>query len=149
MVDVVHEQGGRIVLQLCHSGRISHSFLLGGELPVAPSMIAAVGSLHTPTINVSLGTTHALEIEEILEIVEQFRQGAKNVLVAGFDGLELHGAFGYLIDPLLQDGSKQRTDEYGGSIENCSRFLLDVVATLANVWGGDHIGIRLSFSNTF
>jgi N-ethylmaleimide reductase len=98
VTDVVHKQGGRMFLQLCHSGRISQSFLLGGELPVAPSVIAAVGSLYTLIYDVSLETIYALEIEEILEIVEQFRQGAKNVLVAGFDGLELHGAFGYLID---------------------------------------------------
>lgn len=149
VTDAVHEQGGRIFLQLWHSGRVSHSSLLGGELPVAPSAIAGVGSLHTPVGKVSLETPRALEIEEITGIVEQFRQGAKNALAAGFDGVELHGAFGYLIDQFLQDGSNQRTDEYGGSIENRSRFLLEVVAAVVDVWGGERVGIKLSPSNTF
>ncbi|MBD2694218.1 alkene reductase [Anabaena catenula] len=149
VTDAVHEQGGRIFLQLWHSGRVSHSSLLGGELPVAPSAIAGVGSLHTPIGKVSLETPRALEIEEITGIVEQFRQGAKNALAAGFDGVELHGAFGYLIDQFLQDGSNQRTDEYGGSIENRSRFLLEVVAAVVDVWGGERVGIKLSPSNTF
>ncbi|MBD2629179.1 alkene reductase [Trichormus variabilis] len=149
VTDAVHEQGGRIFLQLWHSGRVSHSSLLGGELPVAPSAIAGVGSLHTPLGKVSLETPRALEIEEITGIVEQFRQGAKNALAAGFDGVELHGAFGYLIDQFLQDGSNQRTDEYGGSIENRSRFLLEVVAAVVDVWGGERVGIKLSPSNTF
>ncbi len=92
-------------------------------MPVAPSVIAAVGSLHKLINKVESDTKYQLEIEEILEIVEQFRQGAKNSLLAGFDSVETHGAFGYLIDRFLQDGSKQRTDEYRGSIENRSRFL--------------------------
>jgi N-ethylmaleimide reductase len=149
VTDAVHEQGGRIFLQLWHSGRVSHSSLLGGELPVAPSAIAGVGSLHTPIGKVSLETPHALELEEITGIVEQFRQGAKNALAAGFDGVELHGAFGYLIDQFLQDGSNQRTDEYGGSIENRSRFLLEVVAAVVDVWEGERVSIKLSPSNTF
>ena len=147
--NAVHEQGGRIFLQLWHSGRVSHSALLGGELPVAPSAIAGVGSLHTPIGKVSLGTPRALETQEISEIVEQFRKGAENALTAGFDGIELHGAFGYLIDQFLQDGSNQRTDEYGGSIEKRSRFLLEVVEAVASVWGANRVGIKLSPSNTF
>jgi N-ethylmaleimide reductase len=91
----------------------------------------------------------ALETHEIPDIVEQFRQGAENAKAAGFDGVELHGAFGYLIDQFLQDCSNQRTDEYGGSIENRSRFLLEVVGAVVNVWGGDLVGIKLSPSNTF
>jgi N-ethylmaleimide reductase len=149
VTEAVHQVGGRIFLQLWHSGRVSHSALLNGELPVAPSAIAAVGSLHTPIGKVSLETPRALETEEILCIVEQFRQGAKNALEAGFDGIELHGAFGYLIDQFLQDGSNQRTDKYGGSIENRSRFLLEVVEAVTSVLGGTRVGIKLSPSNTF
>ncbi|HLO86079.1 MAG TPA: alkene reductase [Nostocaceae cyanobacterium] len=149
VTDAVHQAGGRIFLQLWHSGRVSHSALLNGELPVAPSAIAAVGSLHTPIGKVSLETPRALETEEIPCIVEQFRQGAKNALEAGFDGVELHGAFGYLIDQFLQDSSNQRTDKYGGSIENRSRFLLEVVEAVASVWGGSGVSIKLSPSNTF
>ena len=149
ITDAVHTKGGKIFLQLWHCGRISHSSLLGGELPVAPSAIAATGTLHTPEGKRSLETPRALETHEISEIVEQFRKGAENALAAGFDGVELHGAFGYLIDQFLQDGSNQRTDEYGGSIENQARFLLEVVAAVASVWGADRVGIKLSPSNTF
>jgi len=137
VTDAVHASGGRIFLQLWHSGRISHPSLLGGELPVAPSAIAATGTLHTPEGKRPLETPRALETHEIPEIVEQFRKGAENALAAGFDGIELHGAFGYLIDQFLQDGSNQRTDEYGGSIENRARFLLEVVEAVASVWGAD------------
>jgi N-ethylmaleimide reductase len=149
VTDAVHASGGRIFLQLWHSGRISHPSLLGGELPVAPSAIAATGTLHTPEGKRPLETPRALETHEIPEIVEQFRKGAENALSVGFDGIELHGAFGYLIDQFLQDGSNQRTDEYGGSIENRARFLLEVVEAVASVWGADRVGIKLSPSNTF
>ncbi|WP_366511450.1 hypothetical protein [Moorena sp. SIO4A1] len=91
----------------------------------------------------------ALETDEIPEIVQQFRKGAENAMVAGFDGIELHGAFGYLIDQFLQDGSNQRSDRYGGSIENRARFLLEVVEAVTSVWGGNRVGIKLSPSNTF
>jgi N-ethylmaleimide reductase len=149
VTNAVHQQGGRIFLQLWHSGRIGHPALLGGELPVAPSAIAGVGSLHTPIGKVPLETPRALESKEIAEIVEQFHQASVNALAAGFDGVELHGAFGYLIDQFIQDGSNQRTDEYGGSLENRSRFLLEVVEAVTSVWGGDRVGIKLSPSNTF
>ncbi|MBE9007150.1 alkene reductase [Fortiea sp. LEGE XX443] len=149
VTDAVHEQGGRIFLQLWHSGRIAHPFLLGGELPVAPSAIAGVGSLHTPNGKVSLETPRALETPEIAGVVKQFGKGAENALAAGFDGVELHGAFGYLIDQFLQDGSNQRTDEYGGSVENRSRFVLEVMEAVTNVCGGNRVGIKLSPSNTF
>ncbi|BBD60315.1 NADH:flavin oxidoreductase/NADH oxidase [Nostoc sp. HK-01] len=149
VTDAVHKQGGRIFLQLWHSGRIAHPFLLNGELPVAPSAIAGVGSLHTPNGKVSLETPRALETSEIAGIVKEFGKAAENALAAGFDGVELHGAFGYLIDQFLQDGSNQRTDEYGGSIENRSRFLLEVVSAVASVWGRNRVGVKLSPSNTF
>jgi N-ethylmaleimide reductase len=145
----VHGQGGKIFLQLWHSGRVAHPSLLNGKSPVAPSAIAAVGTLHTPIGKVNLETPRALETEEIPQIVEQFRQGAINALDAGFDGVELHGAFGYLIDQFLQDGANQRTDQYGGAIENRARFLLEVVEAVCQVWEGDRVGIKLSPSNTF
>lgn len=149
VTDAVHDKGGKIFLQLWHSGRISHPSLLNGELPVAPSAIAAIGSLHTPAGKVALDTPRALETDEIPQIIEQFRQGSKNAMQAGFDGVELHGAFGYLIDQFLQDGSNQRTDQYGGSIENRARFLLEVVEAVCQVWGSHQVGIKLSPSNTF
>ena len=149
VIDAVHQIDGKIFLQLWHSGRVSHSSLLGGKQPVAPSAIAPVGELHTPNGKVAMETPRALERQEISEIVEQFRSSAENAKVAGFDGVELHGAFGYLIDQFLQDGSNQRTDDYGGSVENRARFLLEVVEAVAGVWGADRMGIKLSPSNTF
>ncbi|GET36097.1 alkene reductase [Microseira wollei] len=149
VTEAVHAKGGKIFLQLWHSGRVSHPALLNGELPVAPSAIASPGSLHTPIGKVNLDTPRALETEEIPEIVAQFRQGAENAMTAGFDGVELHGAFGYLIDQFLQDGSNQRSDIYGGSIENRARFLLEVMDVVTSVWGSDRVGIKLSPSNTF
>ena len=145
----VHDLGGKIFLQLWHSGRVAHHTLLGGELPVAPSAIAGQGQLHTPVGKVDLETPRALETEEIPEIVEQFRAGAKNAMSAEFDGVELHGAFDYLIDQFLQDGSNQRTDRYGGEIANRARFLLEVIAAVTEIWGGNRVGIKLSPSNTF
>lgn len=150
VTDAVHAQGGRIFLQLWHSGRVSHPALLQGELPVAPSALPATGTLHTPVGKVTLESPRALETAEISAIVEQFAQGARNAKSAGFDGVELHGAFGYLIDQFLQDGSNQRTDQYGGSIENRSRFLLEVVAAVCQAWQDNQgVGIKLSPSNTF
>lgn len=149
ITDAVHAKGGRIFLQLWHSGRVSHPSLLGGELPVAPSAIAPEGQLHTPEGKRSIETPRTLETQEIPEIIEQFRKGAENAIAAGFDGVELHGAFGYLIDQFLQDGSNQRTDNYGGSVENRARFLLEVVEAVTSVWGGNRVGIKLSPSNTF
>lgn len=149
VTEAVHAQGGKIFLQIWHSGRVSHPALLGGELPVAPSAIAATGTLHTPVGKVSLEKPRALTTDEIPEIIQQFRQAAQNAQNAGFDGVELHGAFGYLIDQFLQDGSNQRTDQYGGSIANRARFLLEVVEAVVQVWDGDRVGIKLSPSNTF
>ncbi len=149
VTEAVHAKGGKIFLQLWHSGRVAHTSLLNGELPVAPSAIPGEGTLHTPIGKVTLETPRPLEEREIPEIIEQFRQGAENAMDAGFDGVELHGAFGYLIDQFLQDGSNQRTDEYGGPIENRARFVLEVMAAVTSVWGGDKVGIKLSPSNTF
>ncbi|MGF1514520.1 MAG: alkene reductase [Elainellaceae cyanobacterium] len=149
VVDAVHEAGSKMFLQLWHCGRVAHPSLLGGKKPVAPSAIAAEGTLHTPDGKVEMEAPRALDIEEIPGIVAEFRQGAENAKAAGFDGVELHGAFGYLIDQFLQDGSNQRTDDYGGSVENRARFLLEVVDAVIDVWGAGRVGIKLSPSNTF
>ncbi|MGG6238093.1 alkene reductase [Nodosilinea sp. AN01ver1] len=148
VTEAVHAQGGKIFLQIWHSGRVAHPALLGGELPVAPSAIAAVGDVHTSLGKVALETPRALETSEIPQIVDQFRQAATNAMAAGFDGVEVHGAFGYLVDQFLQDGANQRTDQYGGSIQNRARFLMEVINAVCGVWGGDRVGIKLSPSNT-
>lgn len=150
VTNAVHEHGGRIFLQLWHCGRISHPSLQpGGTLPVAPSAIAPQGQASTYTGSQPFVAPRALETDEIPEIVDQFRQAAKSAMIAGFDGIELHGAYGYLIDQFLQDGTNQRTDRYGGTIANRVRFLLEVTEAVCQVWGTYRVGIKLSPSNTF
>ncbi|MBW4642868.1 MAG: alkene reductase [Goleter apudmare HA4340-LM2] len=150
VTDAVHSAGGKIFLQLWHVGRISHPSLQpDGALPVAPSAIAPAGNAMTYTGYQPFVTPRALELDEISGIVDQFRQGAKNALAAGFDGVEIHGAFGYLIDQFLQDGTNQRSDRYGGSVENRARFLLEVTDAVCSVWGAERVGVKLSPSNTF
>lgn len=150
VTDAVHDRGGRIFLQLWHVGRISHpSIQPGGELPVAPSAIAPEGEITTYDGLKPFVTPRALETEEIPGIVEQYRRGAENALAAGFDGVEIHSANGYLLDQFLQDGTNKRTDKYGGSIENRVRLLLEVTEAVVSVWGGDRVGVRLSPSGTF
>ncbi|MGQ5524581.1 alkene reductase [Chitinimonas sp. PSY-7] len=140
----VHQAGGRIVLQLWHVGRISSPDYLNGRLPLAPSPIAASGQVSLLRPSQDYVVPHALEIHEIKEIVEQFRQGAINAQRAGFDGVEIHGANGYLLDQFLQDGSNHRTDEYGGSIENRARLLLEVTDAAISVWGAGRVGMHLA-----
>ena len=150
VTDAVHQQGGRIFLQLWHVGRISHPDLQpDGALPVAPSAIAPKGEASTYEGPKPFVTPRALETSEIPEIVEQYRKGAENALQAGFDGVEVHGANGYLLDQFLRDGTNHRTDEYGGSIENRARLLLEVTQAVAGVWGAQRVGVRLSPSGTF
>jgi N-ethylmaleimide reductase len=150
VTNAVHEHGGRIFLQLWHCGRISHPSLQPeGILPIAPSAIAPQGQASTYTGSQPFVVPRALETDEISEIVDQFRQAAKNAMIAEFDGIELHGAYGYLIDQFLQDGTNQRTDQYGGTIANRVRFLLEVTDAVCQVWGTDRVGIKLSPSNTF
>ncbi len=146
----VHGKGGKIFLQLWHVGRISHPDLqIDGALPVAPSAIAPEGKSATYTGMKPYVTPRALELEEIPSIIEQYRLGAKNALEAGFDGVEIHSANGYLLDQFLQDNANHRRDKYGGSIENRSRLLSEVVAAVTKIWGGDRVGVRLSPSGTF
>ena len=141
----VHEQGGRIFLQLWHVGRISHPSLQPeGALPVAPSVIAPEGMAKTYQGAQPFVTPRALELDEVPGVVRQFAEGARRALDAGFDGVEIHGANGYLIDQFLRDGTNHRTDAYGGSIEKRARFLLEVAEAVAKVWGADRVGVRLS-----
>jgi len=150
VTDAVRDRKGRIFLQLWHVGRISHPSLQpGGELPVAPSAIAPEGETTTYDGQKPFVTPRALATEEIPDIVEQYRKGAENALAAGFDGVEIHSANGYLLDQFLQDGTNKRTDKYGGSIENRARLLLEVTAAVVSVWGSDRVGVRLSPSGTF
>jgi N-ethylmaleimide reductase len=151
ITNAVHHAGGKIVLQLWHVGRISHrSHQPGGELPVAPSAIKPEGGIFSADWQpVAFETPRALETSEIPALIEDFRLAAINAKDAGFDGVEVHGANGYLLDQFLQDGSNQRTDEYGGSIENRARLLLEVVDAVSGVWGSDRVGVRLSPYGTF
>ena len=149
VTDAVHRAGGKIFLQLWHVGRISHPDFHGGELPVAPSAIAAQGQVFTakglqPTV-----TPRALELAELPGIVEQFRRGAENAKAAGFDGVEVHGANGYLLDQFLRDGTNKRTDAYGGSIENRARMPLEVARAVIDIWGADRVGYRISPNGVF
>jgi N-ethylmaleimide reductase len=150
VTDVVHAKGGRIFLQLWHVGRQSHVDLQpNGEAPVAPSAIAAEGFAHTEHGEVPFSMPRALALEEIPGIVEEFRAGAERALQAGFDGVEIHGANGYLPDQFLQDGSNKRSDEYGGSVENRARFLLEITQAAISVWGADRVGVRIAPSGSY
>lgn len=150
VTQAVHERDGRIFLQLWHVGRISHPSLQpNGGLPVAPSAIAPEGDAMTYEGFQPFVTPRALETEELPGIVEQYRQGAQNALEAGFDGVEIHSANGYLLDQFLQDGTNHRTDAYGGSVENRARLLLEVTEAVTGVWGAERVGIRLSPSGSF
>ncbi len=141
----VHGRGGRIFLQLWHVGRISHPSLQpNGELPVGPSAIAPVGDAFTATGLQPFVTPRALETREIPGIVEQYHRGAINALAAGFDGVEVHAANGYLIDQFLRDGTNRRTDRHGGSLENRTRLLLEVANAVVGVWSANRVGVRLS-----
>lgn len=140
----VHEAGGHIVLQLWHVGRISDPIYLNGELPVAPSAVRPAGHVSLVRPHKEFVTPRALELDELPGIVEAYRKGAENALAAGFDGVELHGANGYLLDQFLQDSTNQRTDEYGGSIENRARLMLEATDAAISVWGASRVGMHLA-----
>jgi len=144
ITDAVHKAGGRIFSQLWHVGRISDPSFLNGALPEAPSAIAPKGHVSLLRPERPYVTPRALETEEIAGVIEAFRKGAQNAKAAGFDGVEVHGANGYLLDQFLQDGSNKRTDRYGGSIENRARLLLEVTDAVTTVWGAGRVGVHLA-----
>lgn len=144
VTEAVHAAGGRIVLQLWHVGRISHPIYLNGETPVAPSAIAAEGHVSLVRPKAAFPVPRALETAEIADIVEAYRTGAENAKAAGFDGVEIHGANGYLLDQFLQSSTNKRTDQYGGSLENRARLLLEVTDAAIEVWGAGRVGVHLS-----
>ena len=150
VTDAVHAKGGRMVLQLWHGGRACHSDLNGGQQPVAPSALAISNSTtHTAKGKVPYETPRELGEAELPGIVAAFAQGARNAKAAGFDGVELHGANGYLLDQFLRDGSNRRTDRYGGSLENRARLLLEATEAAIAVFGARRVGVRVSPLNSY
>ena len=150
ITDAVHAAGGRIFLQLWHVGRISHPvFQPEGGLPVAPSAIRPAGQVFTGAAMADYVTPRALETDEIPGIIAEYAHGARNAKLAGFDGVEIHNANGYLLDQFLRDGTNQRTDNYGGSLANRARLTLEVARAVVDVWGSDRDGIRLSPGGVF
>ena len=150
IVEAVHDKGGRIFLQLWHCGRASHSSFHNGQPPVAPSAIKLNGEyIHTPEGKQDYETPRALSIEEIPGIVEDYKQAALRAKEAGFDGVEVHSANGYLLDEFLQSKTNHRTDEYGGSVENRFRMLSEVVTAVSQVFPSNRVGVRLSPNGVF
>ena len=145
ITDAVHQAGGRIFLQLWHVGRVSLREFHDGELPVSASALPVEGHLHTPGFEQkNIETPRALKTEEVAGVVAQFKKGAQNAKAAGFDGVEIHGANGYLLEQFTKSGSNHRTDIYGGNLENRLRFPLEVVDAVVSVWGSDRVGYRVS-----
>ncbi|XLZ71821.1 alkene reductase [Massilia sp. SR12] len=144
VTEAVHAKGGKIVLQLWHVGRISDPSLLDGQAPVAPSAIPAKGNVSLLRPARPYPVPRALDTAELAEVVAAYRLGAENAKKAGFDGVEIHGANGYLLDQFLQDSTNQRTDQYGGSVENRARLLLEVTDAVIAVWGADCVGMHLA-----
>ncbi len=144
VTDAVHREGGRIVLQLWHVGRISDPIYLDGNPPVAPSAIRPAGHVSLLRPKRDFATPRALELDEIPAIVSDYGKAAANAKLAGFDGVEIHGANGYLPDQFLQDRTNRRNDRYGGSVENRARFMLEIVDAAVEVWGADRVGLHLS-----
>lgn len=140
----VHRAGGRIILQLWHVGRISDPIFLNGELPVAPSAIQPKGHVSLIRPKKPYVTPRALEMAEIAGVVQAFRHGAENAKKAGFDGVEIHGANGYLLDQFLQDSTNKRTDGYGGRLENRARLMLEITDAVISIWGADRVGMHLA-----
>jgi len=145
----VHAKGGRIFMQIWHAGRAAHPNSNGGKGSVSSCAAAIEGEIQTPTGKVPQAVPQALSAPEIANIVAAFAQGAKNAIAAGFDGVEVHGANGYLIDQFLRDTPNQRTDSYGGSLENRARFLFEVLTAVSAAIGSDRVGLRLSPLNSF
>jgi len=150
VTDAVHAKGGRIILQLWHGGRACHPYFNNGAQPVAPSAIAITGEeIHTPEGKKPYVLPRELRDDEIPDIIDGFRKAAHNAKTAGFDGVEVHGANGYLLDEFLRDGSNHRSGPYGGPIANRARLLLEATDAVIDVWGADHVGVRLSPLNSY
>jgi N-ethylmaleimide reductase len=150
VTDAVHAKGGQIVLQLWHGGRACHPLLNGGAQPVAPSAIPITGDeVHTPEGKKPYVTPRELRDDEIPGIVAGFKKAAENAQAAGFDGVEVHGANGYLLDEFLRDGSNKRSGPYGGPLENRARLMLEVLDAVISVWGADRVGLRISPLNSY
>lgn len=149
VTDAVHAKGGKIYLQIWHGGRACHPALNAGKQPVAPSAIAIDDEVHTPEGKLPYTEPRALSDDEIPAIIAGFKQAAINAKAAGFDGVEVHGANGYLLDQFLRDGSNKRTGPYGGSVENRARLLLEVIAAVCEVWDSKQVGLRLSLLNSY
>ena len=144
ITDAVHAKGGTIVMQIAHDGRQSHVDLSDGALPIAPSMVPFEGQAFTQNGWVPVSPHREIRTDEIPGLLESFRRGAERAKAAGFDGIELHNANGYLADTFLQDGTNRRTDAYGGSIENRMRFPLELTEALISVFGAGRVGVRVS-----
>ncbi|MCE6236762.1 alkene reductase [Acinetobacter pittii] len=144
IIEAVHAQGSKIVAQLWHVGRISHPELLDGDIPVAPSAIQPAGEVSLLRPKRPYVTPRALSVEEIQEVIAQYKHSAELAKAAGFDGVELHAANGYLIDQFLQSNTNQRDDEYGGPVENRARLLLEVVDAFIEVWGAGRVGVHIA-----
>ncbi|MCP3849145.1 MAG: alkene reductase [Gammaproteobacteria bacterium] len=149
VTDAVHAKGGKIFLQIWHAGRAAHPALNNGAQPVAPSAIAIDGQIHTPEGKLDYVVPRELDDNEIPAIIDGFKVAAENAMQAGFDGVEVHAANGYLLDQFLRDGSNKRNGIYGGSIENRARLLFEVLDVVCNVCGSDKVGVRLSPLNGF
>lgn len=149
VTEAVHQKGGKIILQLWHGGRACHPDLNQDRIAVAPSAIAIEGETYTQKGKVPYVAPRALELKEIPGIIEGFVTAAKNAMAAGFDGVEVHGANGYLLDQFMRDSANQRSDMYGGSLENRCRLLLEVTKAVIQVWGADKVGVRLSPLNSY
>jgi N-ethylmaleimide reductase len=150
VTDAVHAQGGQIVLQIWHGGRACHPLMNGGAIGVAPSAIPITNDMvHTPNGKVAHVTPRELRDDEIPGIIAGFKKAAENAKAAGFDGVEVHGANGYLLDEFLRDGSNKRTGPYGGSLENRARLLLEVLDASCTVWGSQRVGLRISPLNSY
>jgi len=147
ITDAIHVAGGRIYCQIWHCGRVAHPDMRGGEAPVGPSPIPATGDFFLPTGRVEFPVPRELSIDEIPGIVADFAQATRNARGAGFDGVELHGANGYLQDQFLQDGSNQRADAFGGPVENRARLMLETTTAMIDAWSADRVGVRLSPSS--
>lgn len=144
ITEAVHAKGGRIFMQLMHCGRISHPSLLDGETPVAPSAIKPEGQAWTPVGQVDYVTPRELSLDDIAGIVDGYAQATRRAIEAGFDGVELHAASGYLPEQFLSSGSNQRQDQYGGSVQGRARFVLEVLAAMVGQAGADRVGIKIS-----